>query len=53
MKKSIGYILLSSPFIGVSIHIVLVRGWLPLLVVWGVVLTLLGILYVGVRLIME
>lgn len=47
VKQAIGYCVLALPFIVISVFIVDVTGWIPLLVVWVEVIGILACLAVG------
>ena len=50
MKKLIGYLLISSPFVGVFIFAVKTCGWKDTLITFGLVCAVALIMYIGVTL---
>jgi hypothetical protein len=50
MKKVIGALLVSIPFVGVSAHMVVMKGWVPMLITWGTVFVVVAVIGAGVAL---
>ena len=53
MKKFLGYVLLSIPFIALAIYLFLTGGMESVVIVMGSVVVLVGLILLGVRLICD
>lgn len=51
IRKILGYAMISTPFVLVTVAIVIDMGWLAAVIIWAMVLVLLVILAGGFRLI--